>query len=306
MTRPRRLDPGSKVALVAPASPFRPEDLALGVEELTRIGFEPVYDPRVLERRGYVAGDAATRAAVIHDAWADPSIEALVAIRGGYGTAQVLPLLDPARMLAARKLFVGYSDTTALLAFHLAHGLACAHGPMIEGRIARGAEGYDRSSFLAAVSVPEPMGELAPDGLEILRPGEAAGPLVGGTLTQVAALLGTPFAFDPPPGAVLFLEDVAERPYRVDRLFTQLRQAGVLARASALVLGEFPRCDEPGGTPAIRDVLRELTDGFGGPVLFGFPSGHTTGPSWTLPFGVEVRVRASGVPALVVEEALVD
>lgn len=305
MIKPRRLDPGSKLALVAPASSFNPDDLELGVAELTRLGFEPVYDERVLERGRYTAGDRQTRAAVIRAAWDDPSIAGLIAIRGGYGSAQLLPLLDPRVMREAQKAFVGYSDTTALLAFHLLHGIACVHGPMIDGRIARGADGYDRTSFMAAIGDPEPMGELAPDTVEILRPGEASGLLVGGTMTQLGSLLGTPYAFMPPEGAVLFLEDVAERPYRVDRLFTQLAQAGYLARASAIVFGEFPRCDEPGGTPGIRDVLLELTAGFAGPVLFNFPSGHTSGPSWTLPLGVHVHVRASGTPALIVEEALV-
>lgn len=306
MIKPRRLAPGARIALVAPASPFREEDLHSGIAELSGMGFEAVYDPRILERTGYVAGAPETRAAVLRDAWTDPGVAALVAVRGGYGSQQVLPLLDPAIVRAARKPFIGYSDTTALLAWHLAQGVACVHGPMIEGRLARGAQGYDRASFLAAVASPAAMGALAPEGLEVVRAGEAAGLLVGGTLTQLAALLGTPYAFRPPDGAVIFLEDVAERPYRVDRLFTQLQQAGFFARASALVLGEFPQCDEPGGAPRIRDVLRQLTDGFPGPVLAGFPSGHTTGPMWTLPFGVQVRVRATPAPALIVEEALVD
>src|SRR5687767_15298629 len=101
--------------------------------------------------------------------------------------------------------------------------------------------------------------------------------LIGGTLTQITASLGTPFAFTPPAGCVLFLEDVAERPYRLDRMLTQLRLSGVIDRAAALVFGEMSRCDEPGGDPAARDVIRELTAGFAGPVLFGLPSGHTSG-----------------------------
>ena len=130
--------------------------------------------------------------------------------------------------------------------------------------------------------------------------------LVGGTITQIAASLGTPFAFAPPQGCVLFLEDVGERPYRMDRLMTQLTLAGVIARASALVFGELRGCDEPGGTPAIRDVIAQLVAGFHGPVLFGLPSGHTSGPTLTLPFGVRARVVAGPRPMLVVEEAAVE
>jgi muramoyltetrapeptide carboxypeptidase len=142
-----------------------------------------------------------------------------------------------------------------------------------------------------------------PDGVEVLRPGEAAGPLFGGTLTQLAASLGTPYAFDPPAGCVLFIEDVNERPYRLDRLLTQMALAGVLARARALVFGEMQGCDEPGGEVTAREAVYTATEGFVGPVLFGFPSGHTSGPSWTLPFGVGVRVVTSPRPGIVVEES---
>jgi muramoyltetrapeptide carboxypeptidase len=139
-----------------------------------------------------------------------------------------------------------------------------------------------------------------------VRPGEAAGLLVGGTLTQIAASLGTPFAFDPPRGSVLFLEEVGERPYRLDRMLTQLTLAGVLAGASAVVFGELPGCDEPGGSLSARSIIAELFREFPGPVLVGFPSGHTNGPTRTLPLGVRARVIAAPTPRLIVEEAAVE
>ena len=302
--KPRALRSGDRVAIVAPASPFKREEFDAGVAELARLGFEPVFDESVFARRRYVAGDPSLRAAAINHAWRDPSIAGLIAVRGGYGSAQLLPLLDASAMCEGRKVFVGYSDITTLLSFHLQHNLACFHGPMIERRLAAGETAYDRETFLRAVTRSEPLGALVPPGLETLRAGEASGVLVGGTLTQLVASLGTPWTFTPPRGAVLFLEEVAERPYRVDRMLTQLSQAGILARAGALVFGEMPTCDEPGGDPALRDVLREFLHDFHGPVLLGFPSGHTTGPTWTLPFGVEARVRSSP-PALIVEEAAV-
>ena len=150
------------------------------------------------------------------------------------------------------------------------------------------------------------MGEIAPPGLESIRQGEAAGPLLGGTLTQLLASLGTPFAFAPPAGYVLFLDEVGERPYRLDRMVTQLRQAGVLANASAVVIGELPRCDEPSGDPTARAVMAELFAEFPGPVVIGFPSGHTVTPAMTLPFGVRARVVADARPRLVIEEAAVE
>ncbi|MGH9173899.1 MAG: S66 peptidase family protein [Vicinamibacterales bacterium] len=302
--KPRRLQPGDRVALVAPASPFKREEFDAGVAELRELGFQPVYDERVFARDRFVAGHAALRAASLHDAWRDPAIAAIIAVRGGYGSAQMLPRLDAGLMRQARKILVGYSDITALLWFHLQHGVVCFHGPMIERRLAAGPAGYDRQSFLRAVTATDPVGELRPPGLDVLRSGEARGILVGGTLTQLAASLGTPWAMDPPDGCLLFIEDVGERPYRVDRMLTQLSQAGILGRARGLVFGELPSCDEPGGEHAIRDVLLDFVRDFTGPVLFGFPSGHTTGATWTLPLGVRARVLTA--PAtLVIEEAAV-
>jgi muramoyltetrapeptide carboxypeptidase len=150
------------------------------------------------------------------------------------------------------------------------------------------------------------MGELAPAALESLREGDAAGPLLGGTLTQLLASLGTPFAFAPPAGYILFLDEVGERPYRLDRMVTQLVQTGLLARASAVVIGELPNCDEPDGGPTARDVMADLFADFPGPVVIGFPSGHTVGPTTTLPFGVKARVVSDRRPRLVIEEAAVE
>jgi muramoyltetrapeptide carboxypeptidase len=303
--RPRRLLVGDRVALVAPASPVRADDLERGAGELRALGFEPVYDGRVLDRHGYVAGLPHSRVAALADAWRDPSIRAVVGVRGGYGSQQLLPLLDPRWLADDPKVFVGYSDLTALLAWQVTHGTVAFHGPMAEGRLALGAAGYDRASFLAAVTQPGPMGTLAPAGLEVFRDGEASGVLAGGTLTQLAALLGTPFAFVPREPTVLFLEDVAERPYRIDRLLTQLHQAGTFRRVTGVVLGGYPGCDEAGGGPTARAVLRDLFAQFPGPVIFGFPSGHGAGPTLTLPFGVDVRLTTAAGPALSVEEAAV-
>ncbi|MCC7179232.1 MAG: LD-carboxypeptidase [Acidobacteria bacterium] len=304
MIHPRRLSPGDRIALVAPASGFKPAELEAGVRELARLGFEAVYDEAIFERTWFEAGPPDVRARILRQAWRDPSIAALLAVRGGYGSQQLLPLLEPEEMKAAAKLLIGYSDITALLCWSCAHGVVSLHGPMVEGRLASGPAAYDEATFLRAAMVAEPLGELAPPSLEAFAPGEASGIVVGGTLSQIVSLLGTPWAFEVPRGAILFLEDVGERPYRIHRMLTQLAQSGMLARAGALVFGEFPRCDEPGGDPAIRDVLREFTRGFPGPVLFGFPSGHTSGPTWTLPIGVRGRVRAT-LPAVIIDEAAV-
>ncbi len=239
-------------------------------------------------------------------AWKDPTVAGIIAARGGYGSAEILPLLDPDEARRARKPFVGYSDTTAILTFLTLHcGLVAFHGPMLAGRLSAGAAGYDRDSFERILCRAEPAGDLAPAGVETIRAGEGTGLLFGGTLTQILASRATPFAFDPPRDFVLFLDEVGERPYRVDRMLIQLRQSGLLSRASAVVFGQLPRCDELSGQPTGRGIVAELLADGPLPVVVGFPSGHTIGPSMTLPFGVRCTVIADAHPRLIVEEAAV-
>ena len=307
MIKPRPVKQGDRVAVVAPASSFARDEFDRGIRELSRLGFEPVFDDRVFATEsGYLAGSAETRAATFMGYWDDPRVAALMAVRGGYGSVHLLPLLDRERVKANPKLFIAYSDNTSLLSWLTCGcGVTALHGPMLEGRLAGGAAKYDERSLLALARDGRDL-ELCPDGLIALREGEAAGPLFGGTIANLVASLGTPYAFDPPDGCVLFLEDVNERPFRIDRMLTQLRLSGVLGRARAIVFGEMRGCDEPGGAVTVRQVIERLTADARGPVLFGFPSGHTTGPCWTLPLGVSVRVTTRPQPMLVVEESPVN
>jgi muramoyltetrapeptide carboxypeptidase len=303
MLKPRRLRPGDKVAVVAPASGFPREEFDRGLVELRNLGFEPVFEESVFARGHYVAGEGSVRAAAFLNAWRDPDVRAIVAVRGGYGSVHLLPYLSADVLRRDPKAFVGYSDLTSVLThLTIGCGIVSFHGPMLDRRLGNGPAGYDRETFVRALTSVDPLGELMPPGLESFKQGEAEGVLVGGTLAQLVASLGTPYAFAPPRGHVLFLEDVSERPYRLDRMLTQLRFAGILALASAVVLGEFVGCDEPQGGPLARGTLAELFKDFQGPVIFGFPSGHTAGPSITLPFGVQARVVATGAPRLVIEE----
>ena len=216
----------------------------------------------------------------------------------------LLPYLQAEELRRDPKAFIGYSDLTSVLTFLTTGcGIASFHGPMLDRRLGHGAAAYDEGTFVRALTIAEPLGELMAPSLETFIQGEASGVLLGGTLAQLVASLGTPFAFAPPKGHVLFLEDVSERPYRLDRMLTQLRFAGILDLASAIVLGEFIGCDEPEGEPRARATLAGLLRDFKGPVIYGFPSGHTAGPSLTLPFGVRARVVASAAPRLVIEEA---
>jgi muramoyltetrapeptide carboxypeptidase len=305
MRKPRPLKPGDPVAIVSPASPFSRDEFDKGVEEIRRLGYHPVYHDTVFDKSLFTSGPAELRAASFVRAWSDPNVAAVIAVRGGYGSVQLLPELDGWDPGHNPKLFIGYSDNTSLMTWLTCrHQVPVIHGPMLEGRLAKGSDGYDERSFTALVTGGGEGLELAPESLTMLVEGETAGPLYGGTMTQLCASLGTPYAFDPPEGCVLFLEDVNERPYRIDRMLMQLRLAGILGRASALVFGEMRGCEEPGSSWKLKDLLPELLEDFAGPMAAGFPSGHTTGPCWSLPFGVRVRLRATGTaPSLVIEES---
>ena len=308
MLKPKRLRPGDKVAIVSPASSFLREEFDKGVAEIQRLGFEPVFEESVFAQHGgYLSGEGRVRATAFLNAWRDPSVSALIAVRGGYGSVHLLPFLEKEDLRQTPKAFIGYSDLTTVLTYLTGRcGIVSFHGPMLDRRLSRGIDAYDRESFVGALTRAEPLGELGSAHLETFNTGEAAGPLMGGTLAQLIASLGTPYAFDPPRGYVLFLEDVGERPFRLDRMITQLRLSGVLDRAAAIVLGDFVDCDEPGAALVGKSVLASLLKDFNGPVVHGFPSGHTRGPLVTLPFGVRARVVANGHPRVIIEEAGVE
>ena len=294
MTKPPTLVPGARIAIVSTASVCSREDFELGIAELRRLGYEPTYNERVFETSMFTAGSAALRASEFKRAWDDPSVSGIIPARGGYGSMQLLPQFEGWRPQRAPKVFVGYSDNTSLLTWLTCQcAIAALHGPMIEGLLAEGPERYDEASFLALLQGRGAGLELRPGGMAVLQPGEATGPLYGGTLTNLVASLGTPYAFAPPEGCILFIEDVNERPYRIDRMLTQLLLAGVLRRARGLVFGEMRGCDEPTGPPTAVEAIRAFTADFPGPVLFGFPSGHISARCWTLPFGVNVTVKTS-------------
>ena len=294
---------GSQVALVAPASPFDRAEFDRGVSALNDLGFTAVFDDNIFDGGPIVAGPAARRAEAFARACTRDDVAAVISVRGGYGSAEILPFLDAGALRRARTAFVGYSDVTALHAFLNTHvRLTSVHGAMLAGRLAAGAEAFDLSSWLGSLT-GTPLGELAPEGVDVVRAGEAVGPLFGGTMSQIVASLGTPFEFLAPPGHVLFIDEVGERPYRLRRMLTQLSQSGRLTSVAAVVFGQLPRCDEPGGAVTARDVIAEFFADFSGPVLIGFPSGHTTTPLISLPFGVETRVVARGQPRLVLQEA---
>lgn len=293
--RPRAVRAGDRIALVAPASPLGSDHVEAGAAELRRLGFEPVVHVSGEPCSGYVAGPAAERAAQFTAALRTDRIAAILAVRGGFGSAELLPYLSTDLVRRAGKLLIGYSDITALLTFFTLHaGVVSVHGPMVDRRLAAGSEAYDDEGFLRLIGDASPFGDVDMTGVRALQAGLVSGPLVGGTLTQLVSLLGTPHAFTPPPGAILFIDEVNERPYRLDRMLLHLRQAGALSEVRGIVFNELPGCAEPGGGPDAEYAVRRALAGLAGPIVMGLPSGHTTQRMLSLPFGVPATLRASG------------
>ena len=280
-----RLRQGSHVRVIAPASPFPPGDFERGVARLAE-RYRVTYRDDILARRGYLAGDDPRRLAELEEALADPDVDAIVAARGGFGVTRLLPFVLPENVRAANKLLVGFSDLTGLHALFARAGLRSIHGPMVcaLGR----AEAPEVERWIATVEgAPHPpLG-----GLACVASGAAEGPLLGGNLALLAALAGTPHA-PPIDGAILFLEDVGEAPYRVDRMLTTLREAGWLARVAAIALGGFTSCNPRDDGVTVEEVLADRLGDLGVPVVSGVPAGHGR-ENLALPLGAPVRLDAT-------------
>lgn len=281
---PPSVRPGDRVGVAALSGPVDPIRLANGMQELARLGFVPVPARNLGENSGLFAGADKERAAAFHELADDPSLTAIFFARGGHGVLRVLPLLDWQRLAATPRAYVGYSDLTPFLLNVVERlGLVAFHGPMVAAEMARGLSAEESRSLLAALAgdLRQELPLAQVDGGE----GVAEGPLLGGCLSLLAAVAGTPFA-TPLAGSVLFVEDVHEPLYRVDRMLTQLDLSGSLNSIRAMVLGAsiFSGLDEA-APPQIRERTGETT------LAFGLPAGHTT-PNLTLPLGAFARIDA--------------
>jgi muramoyltetrapeptide carboxypeptidase len=275
---PPKLRRGDPVRVIAPSSPFEPPILEKGLHVLSeRLGLVPRMRRDLMARRGYLAGEDARRAEEWREAVADPEARAIFCARGGYGAMRILPAVDPAPLADAPKLLVGFSDVTALHAALNRAGVATIHGPVVTqlGRAPDDAVRHLEALLLEDPPHPGAWGVPAPGaGLvaeRTVRPGRVTGPLLGGTLTILAHLAGTPYAprLD---GAILLLEDVGEKPYRIDRCLTQLALTGALSRVAGVAVGRFTGCDD-GGLLA-TDVVRDAVLALGVPAVEGLPVGH--------------------------------
>jgi len=314
LIRPKALRAGDTVGLITPSSYVSdPERLALAERTARYFGLAPRFGKNVRKREGYLGGTVEERLEDLHDMFRDPAVKGVFAIRGGYGASQLLDRIDYDLIRAHPKVFLGYSDITALhLAIHKRAGMVTFHGPITLSRFTP----YTQTWFRKALFETEPLGRVTnpPDSdplrpahaLRAVRPGRARGALIGGNLTLISTTMGTPYEIET-GGSVLFLEDVDEEPYSIDRMLTQLRLAGKLSAAAGVIFGECqdcrPRDFKPSyeSTLSLGEVVDEILGGLRAPVLSGLTIGHTD-DQLTLPLGVMAELDADR-GELVIEEA---
>lgn len=282
---PPRLSPGDTIGIAAPGSPFDRVLFQKGVAVLTAMGFEVVLADGLFERCGYLAGPDPHRSAQLNGLFADPAVKAIACARGGYGALRVIDRLDWALIRRHPKLLVGFSDVTNL---HAALWGECRmvslHGPNVTGLAE--ADDHTRTALMAALTGKVPIALSLSQGVT-LQAGAASGIVAGGNLTCLCHLIGTRFhpCFD---GRLLFLEDRGEAPYRIDRMLTQMTQAGCLKGVAGVILGDFSAC---GALEVVYGVFRERLGERRIPILAGLEAGHEK-RNLTLPLGLEATLDA--------------
>ncbi|MBV8200073.1 MAG: LD-carboxypeptidase [Acidobacteria bacterium] len=290
--------PGDRVGVAALSGPVAAERLEQGLAALRGLGFEPVLADNAASRAGLFAGGDAERLAAFHRLAADPDLPAIMFTRGGHGLLRVLPGIDWELLRRRPRAYVGYSDLTPfLLAVVRRLGLAAFHGPLVGGELARGLTGGERESLLGALGGRYPA-EVPLRGW--LREGAADGPLLGGCLSLLTATLGTAW-FPDLDGAVLFVEDVNEPPYKLDRMLTHLGLSGNLDRIGGMIIGHLDGgADEHAGALPTEDagragveVIADNLRSFRWPLAWGLDSGHRS-PNLTLPVGLPARLGCGG------------
>lgn len=317
LLRARKLKPGDTVGVISPSTPVGDPDLLQKAERTIKyFGWKLKWGRSVGKKAGYFGSAVADRVDDLHAMFRDPEVAAVFAIRGGYGSSQMLDRIDYDLIRRNPKVFVGYSDITAMhLAIHQKTGLVTFHSPVPLSTFTE----YSRKSFLKAINEAAPIGVqtnppetdlLRPSHtLRTIRPGKATGRLVGGNLTLISTLMGTPYEIDT-RGAILFLEDVGEEPYRIDRMLTQLRLAGKFDQAAGVIFGECVDCGPSDYKPFVSAgfSLGEVVDALLGPlkipVLFGLTIGHTD-DQMTLPMGVQATLDADAGTLEIRESAVV-
>jgi muramoyltetrapeptide carboxypeptidase len=290
---PPALKAGDTVAVVAPAGPVDREEFERGCSRLRELGFNPIYSPGIFNTDLYFAGSVKRRADELHQMLRLAEVKAIFCARGGYGSNYLLPLLDFDLFVRNPKIFCGYSDNTTLLTqVHDRTGLPVFHGPMVAKDFAR-SDGVHAQSFANATGGQACWQiDRSDSPLQVLREGVAEGKLYGGCLSMLVASLGTPYEIET-EDTVLFIEDLGEPPYRIDRMLMHLGFAGKMDKVRGIVFGEMCGCNPPADAGyTLQDVLQRTLADLQVPVAFGLRSGHVSAGNITLPIGVRVRLTA--------------
>ncbi len=291
--KPPSLRAGDTVGIVAPASNVKRELLDAGCQTLKAMGYKPFYFDSILEKDLYFAGSVERRTRELETMFEDDNVRAIVCARGGYGANYLLRSLDLRKIVQHPKIFVGYSDITTLLTyFSDAAGLITFHGPMAAKDFAT-PSGVEERSWRAALESYANW-EIAGDtGAEPLVAGVADGELYGGCLSMLVASLGTPYEIVT-DGKIIFIEDIATKPFQVDRMLMHLKLAGKLDGITGLIFGEMIDCNAASKDCNLKDVILRIVRDLGIPVAFGFRSGHVSTANITLPIGVAAHLEVGG------------
>jgi muramoyltetrapeptide carboxypeptidase len=306
--KPPALRSGDTIGVVAPASNLKRSELEAGCEALRVAGYKPFYFDSILERDLYFAGSLERRIRELAEMFARPDVRAILCARGGYGANYLLEALDLDAIRSNPKIFIGYSDITTLLTYFVDAGeLVTFHGPMAAKDWAR-TGGVDVASWQAALGGAAAWElKLGKDsGVSGLVDGAAEGILYGGCLSILVASLGTPYEIKT-DGTILFLEDLAAKPYQIDRMLMQLKLAGKLDSVRGIIFGEMMDCVQNANQGyTLQEVVTRIVGELGMPVAYGLRSGHVTAGNITLPFGVRAELTVvGGVVELQILEAAV-
>jgi muramoyltetrapeptide carboxypeptidase len=288
--KPLALRPGDTIGIVAPASNVNKADFEVGCAAVQRAGYRPFYFDSIFDRDLYFAGTLERRLRELHEMFARDDVRAIVCARGGYGANYLLKELDLEKIKSRPKIFVGYSDHTALLTnFTDSGNFTTFHGPMV-AKDWNHENGVDLPSWQAALSGTTPWSVALGVEVSALADGEAEGILYGGCLSILVASLGTPYEIKT-ADTILFLEDVAAKPFQIDRMLMQLKLGGYLDEVRGIVFGEMLDCVQTANQGyTLQDVVMRIVGDLGVPVAYGVHSGHVTSGNITLPFGVRARL----------------
>jgi muramoyltetrapeptide carboxypeptidase len=301
--QPASLNPGGKIGIIAPASSFNREAFERGCQSLRRLGYEPVFSDDIFDRDLYFAGSAERRLREFESMVRRDDVAMLLGVRGGYGSNYLLERLNFELFTQHPKIILGCSDLTSLLtAIADRTGLVSFHGPMLAKDIADGS--FEKSSWSNALAAAASW-TIPTEDAEVLKPGRAQGRLYGGCLSLLVASLGTDFEIQT-DGSLFFIEDIAEKPYQIDRMLMQLRLAGKFRNVRGFIFGEMHECVQPGKQEyTLQEVIARVLKEYNVPVVYGVRSGHVSGGNLTLPFGVQTEITAdeTGVTLKVLEAA---